>query len=185
MLAPPLGVVLAGGSASRLPGKPLLKLHGRPLISYPLAALRAVLHDVVVVAKAPLPGFRTWVEPALPQHPLCGILHALSLAAGRAVLVCAADMPAIDARELHALLAGRGAGATACAVIPQVGGRLQPLCALYEQRAREPLAAAPAGVSLSAAVLALDPLVLERADQRPYANVNTQAELEALRANRR
>ncbi|MGI8556883.1 MAG: molybdenum cofactor guanylyltransferase [Solirubrobacteraceae bacterium] len=178
MLTPPFGVVLAGGAATRLPGKPLLELRGRPLISYPLGALHELLEDVVVVAKVPLPGLRTWVEPAQPQHPLCGILHALRSARGRAVLVCAADMPAIEAGELRLLVAARRLGTKA--IVPRAGGRLQPLCALYEAAALRSLEGAPAGAPLTATVLALEPLVLERADARPYLNVNTPVELERL-----
>jgi molybdopterin-guanine dinucleotide biosynthesis protein A len=48
----PLGVVLAGGRGSRLGGaKPTAELAGRPLVSYPLAALAAAGLDAVVVAK--------------------------------------------------------------------------------------------------------------------------------------
>jgi len=179
VLAPPLGVVLAGGAASRLPGKPLLELHGRPLISYPLAALGEVFEEVVVVAKAPLLGLPTWIEPAEPQHPACGILHALRNAGGRAVLVCAADMPLIDAGELRAILAARGAG-DALAVVPRAGGRPQPLCALYE-----PLAARVLEAGMSAAMTRLVEDLGARVVDRcadPYANINTPIEL--ARANR-
>jgi len=48
----PLGVVLAGGRGSRLGGaKPTAVLAGRPLISYPLAALAEAGLEAVVVAK--------------------------------------------------------------------------------------------------------------------------------------
>jgi molybdenum cofactor guanylyltransferase len=48
-----LGVVLAGGRGSRLGGaKPTAELGGRPLISYPLAALAAAGLEAVVVAKS-------------------------------------------------------------------------------------------------------------------------------------
>ena len=54
----PVGVVLAGGAGRRLGGaKPATLVAGRPLISYPIAALRAVCAPVAVVAKrdSPLP----------------------------------------------------------------------------------------------------------------------------------
>lgn len=50
--AAPLGVVLAGGRGSRLGGaKATAELAGRPLISYPLAALAEAGLEAVVVAK--------------------------------------------------------------------------------------------------------------------------------------
>ena len=102
--AEPIGVLLAGGQGRRLGGeKAMAPLAGRPLISYPLAAMRAVLRDVVIVAKpdtelgAVQEGVEVWREPAEPRHPLVGIVYALSRAAGRDVLVCAADLPFITA----------------------------------------------------------------------------------------
>ena len=69
-----LGVVLAGGRGSRLGGaKPTAELAGRPLISYPLAALAEVGLEAVIVAKpdTDLPPLDVDVltEPAEPVHP--------------------------------------------------------------------------------------------------------------------
>lgn len=48
-----VGAVLAGGAGSRLGGaKAMVKLAGRPLISYPLAAIEQADLEPVVVAKA-------------------------------------------------------------------------------------------------------------------------------------
>jgi molybdopterin-guanine dinucleotide biosynthesis protein A len=93
-----VGAVLAGGSGSRLGGsKPSVELAGRPLVSYPMAALSGASERVVVVCKPDtelpdLPGLERWNEPEEPRHPLTGIVHALERAAAP-VLVCAADMP--------------------------------------------------------------------------------------------
>src|ERR687887_2708546 len=94
----PLGALLAGGRASRLGGrKATLPVGGRPLLEHPLTALREVCAEVCVVAKRDtiLPplgrSVRLWVEPDEPRHPLTGIVHALRVARGRPVLVCAAD----------------------------------------------------------------------------------------------
>lgn len=66
----PIGVVLAGGAGRRMGGaKASTPLAGRPLIAYPIAALRAVLAPVAVVAKrdSGLPpvgyGVEIWREP--------------------------------------------------------------------------------------------------------------------------
>ncbi len=177
--ASPIGVVLAGGRGRRLGGgKPLLQLAGRPLIAYPLAALREALDHVAVLSKGglALDGVEVWVEPAQPQHPLAGIVHALRQAAGRAVFVCAADMPLLGAREVREVCAARDE--RALAVVPRAGGRLQPLCAVYEAGALAALELAEVAAPLSASVHALRPRVLEWADETPFFNVNTAADLQ-------
>src|SRR5271169_6084302 len=96
---PPIGVVLAGGRGIRMGcSKSAVALRGRPLISYPLQALRAALGDVAVIGKPDLelpslPGVMVWIEPEEPRHPLIGIVEAIALAGGRPVLVCAVDLP--------------------------------------------------------------------------------------------
>jgi molybdopterin-guanine dinucleotide biosynthesis protein A len=135
-LAATVGVVLAGGVGRRIGGdKAMVELHGRPLVLYPVTALRAVVRDVVVVAKrdTALPSLAgvadVWIEPDEPRHPLCGVVHALRLAGGRPVLVVAGDLPLMDAATLRRLATTPPEGAVA--VVPRVHGVLQPCCALY------------------------------------------------------
>lgn len=126
--APPgaaLGVVLAGGRGRRLGGaKAVAELGGRPLISYPLAALAAAGLEPLVVAKAgsELPPLecRLLREPAEPRHPLCGIVAALRAAPGRPLVVLACDMPLVA----PALLVGLAA-ASQPLVLPHVDGETQ------------------------------------------------------------
>ncbi|HLM50849.1 MAG TPA: NTP transferase domain-containing protein [Solirubrobacteraceae bacterium] len=114
-----LGVILAGGRGHRLGGggKAAVALAGRPMIAWPLDALRAVLGEVIVVAKAdtalpPALGVRVWSEPAEPRHPLTGLRRALE--PGRPVVVCAAGLPLVGPEVIGALAAGPGA-VVACA----------------------------------------------------------------------
>jgi molybdenum cofactor guanylyltransferase len=180
----PIGVVLAGGAGRRIGGdKAIVELCGAPLLLYPLRALQAVLAEVVVVAKheselPPLPGVPIWVEPPAPRHPLVGIVHALAAAGGREILVSAGDLPFVDP-ELVDLLAHADAGG-APAVAPRADGRLQPLLARYAPASHAPLAAALAQdppPSLTEAVAALRPRVLELDDARPFFNVNAPEDL--------
>ena len=188
----PIGVVLAGGAGRRIGGtKAIVALRGTPLVVYPLRALQAVLAEVVVVAKGdtelpPLPGVAVWHEPDEPRHPLAGIVHALERAgppAGaegerRSILVCAGDLPFVRPQLVETLVRADAYGAAA--VVPRVGGRLQPLLARYDPAALEPLAAALATApppSLTAAVLALAPRVLELEDELPFFNVNLPEDL--------
>jgi molybdopterin-guanine dinucleotide biosynthesis protein A len=51
-LAEPIGVVLAGGLGRRIGGaKATVELDHRPLLSYPLEAISAVLPEVAITAK--------------------------------------------------------------------------------------------------------------------------------------
>jgi len=188
----PIGVVLAGGAGRRIGGsKAVVELHGTPLVLYPLRALQAVLAEVVVVAKQdtplpPLPAVPIWIEPAEPRHPLSGIVHALEatgaasgiVGMGRELLVSAGDLPFVSPDLVEQLVRADARGAAA--VVPRAGGRLQPLLARYAPAAHAPLAAALRSdplPSLTDAVAALDPFVLELDDPRPFFNVNAPEDL--------
>jgi molybdopterin-guanine dinucleotide biosynthesis protein A len=143
--------------------KPATPLVGRPLISYPLAALRAVCAPVAVVAKrdSPLPevgyGVELWREPDEPRHPLAGILEALRRAEGRSVVVLACDLPLVTPDLVRALAAAPGA----LAVVARAGDDVQPLCARYEPAALESLERFDPSVRLQAAIAALEPAFIE------------------------
>lgn len=135
------GAVLAGGRGSRMGGdKPGARLAGRPLISYPLAALLAACSRVAVVCKPstalpPLPPeVERWDEPDEPRHPAAGVAHALERA-GESVLVCAADMPFVTAAACRRLAHEASAAPEASAVVAQAEGWLQPTFALYRPAA--------------------------------------------------
>ncbi len=156
-----IGAVLAGGRGRRLGGsKPAAELAGRPLASYPAAALAGVCERVAVVCKQgtklpELGGIERWDEPDEPQHPLTGIVHALERAKGP-VLVCAADMPFVTADALRTLLQGAG-GAWAPAVVAVADGLLQPVLGLYAPAALDKLREAPPDAPLTETVESLDP----------------------------
>lgn len=185
----PIGVVLAGGAGRRLGGdKALVRVGGRPLIAYPLAAMRAALGEVVIVAKpdtalpapAQMPGASVWIEPAEPRHPLVGIVYALQRAGGRPVLVCAADLPLITAAALRLFAQADAGGAPA--VIAETADRgLQPLLGRYEPEAAallEPIAA-EGRAPVRAAVAAIGPrrIDLGTAGARLLFNVNSPEDL--------
>jgi molybdopterin-guanine dinucleotide biosynthesis protein A len=182
----PMGFVLAGGLGRRLGrAKATAQLCGRPLISYPVATLQAVLDEVVVLAKPqtelpPLAGAPVWVERESRQHPLVGIVEALSLAGGRPVLVCAVDLPLVSPAFVRDL--AFAAPESAPAVIASHGGAIQPLLGRYTTGALEPLRAADPGIALRDAVGALRPELLEVSDPTELLNINTRADLERAAA---
>jgi FdhD protein len=128
------GVILAGGKSRRMGGSPkaLLSFGGRPLIEHIAETLRSVLPDCLVVTNTPelyasigLP----MVSDVFPEGgSLGGIYSGLRAAAGDAALCVACDMPFLSA-PLVAHLAGRAAEADV--VVPEAGGELQTLHAVY------------------------------------------------------
>jgi molybdopterin-guanine dinucleotide biosynthesis protein A len=128
------GVILAGGKSRRMGGAPkaLLPFGGRPLIEHIAETLRSVLPDCLVVTNTPalyghldLP----MVADVFPEGgSLGGIYSGLRDAPGDAALCVACDMPFVSA-PLVAHLAGLAGEADV--VIPDAGGELQTLHAVY------------------------------------------------------
>ncbi len=164
--------------------KATVELDGVALLHYPLRALMAVTGEQAVVAKRDTrlpelpPGVALWCEPDAPSHPLTGVVHALRTARRGRVLCCAVDLPRLDARTLGRLLEADD-GHHAC-VVPRVGGRLEPLCAIWHPWALPALTRLPAAPAMRDVVAALGLLEVAFADPRPFANVNTPADLLAL-----
>lgn len=180
---PPVGAVLAGGTGRRIGGsKAMVNLGGRPLISYPVHAVWQALDSVAIVAKVDtelpsLPGVTVWLEPATPQHPLVGIVHALELAEGRPVLICAGDLPFVTPGLVRELAGADPAGAPA--VIAAHDGVGQPLLGCYQPRALELLAPAAraAAARLTDVVSQIDPRLLEVEDAETLFNINSPDDL--------
>ena len=175
----PIGVVLAGGAGRRLDGaKATALLGGRPLIERPLAALRAAVGEVVVVAKGttvlpPLEDVAVWREPDEPMHPLAGVAWALRHAGGRAVLCCPVDLPFLSTETLRRLAATEGEVA--------VAGD-QPLLGRFGPSVAAVLAdAVAAGRPAREVVAGLDAAVVAVPEAELF-NVNTPEELAAAEA---
>lgn len=175
------GVVLAGGAATRLPGKLAADLGGRPLVAWPVAALGEVCERVAVVCKpdSELPELdaERWDEPADPLHPVAGLIHALERA-DTPILVCAADMPFATPEALRLLAEELRPGMKAAVAF--AAGRLQPLLGAYAPEALEVLRGAPAGEPLTRTVEAAMPVPVDLPAETAF-NVNTEAHLEEAR----
>jgi molybdopterin-guanine dinucleotide biosynthesis protein A len=155
-----IGIVLAGGAGRRMGGRKSERLlAGRPLASYPAAALAEVCERVALVGEGPeLPGVELWDdEPAEPRHPLTGIVHALERADGNPILVCAADMPFVEPGTLRAI----ATAASDSVAVAVTGNRLQPVLALYTPAALPALMRAEPGEPLTRTVERLDPIRIE------------------------
>lgn len=182
----PVGAILAGGRGSRIGGaKALVELAGRPLISYPVAAVEQAGLEAVVVAKpdSELPPLACRVvhEPEQPRHPLCGVVAALRHTGERPLVTIGCDMPFADA----ALLAWLASIPEPLAVA-SLDGQLQPLpgryggahlAALADALEREE-ALGRTLASLRPRLLGEDELARFGDPWRLCFNVNTRADLE-------
>src|SRR5215475_579971 len=128
------GVILAGGQSRRMGGSPkaLIRFDERPLVQHIAERVATVLPDCLVVTNSPeLYGFLglPMVGDVFPEGgSLGGIYSGLAAASSDAALCVACDMPFLSA-PLVAYLAGRAAEADV--VIPDAGGELQTLHAVY------------------------------------------------------
>ena len=131
------GVILAGGHSRRMGGSPkaLLAFGGRPLIQQIVETLESVLPECLIVTNSPeLYAFlgRPMVADVFPEGgSLGGIYSGLTKASGAATLCVACDMPFLAA-PLLTYLAGRAGEADV--VVPDAGGELQTLHAVYGKR---------------------------------------------------
>ena len=179
-----IGVVLAGGSGSRIGGaKATAQLDGQALISYPLAAALGALSSVAVVAKdgVELPQLdqrvELWIEPDEPRHPVVGVIEALRRAEGRAVLAIACDLPLLTS-EVVALIASADADGSV-AVLASAAGRPQPLLARYEPAALALLEKFDTDGPMTEQVMALMPTLVEVPAEASF-NVNDLEQLKEV-----
>lgn len=194
-----LGVLLAGGAASRMGGWPkgLLPLApGRRVLDGPLDALRAVAGTTVIATNARLaPVLDLGHEVVLDETPGLGALGALHTALlhgverlALTVVTCPWDLPFVTAALLQAMVSVLEAG-DADAVVPFHGGEPEPLCAAWRPHvALDRCEALLASGERSARAL-LEGLQVVRFDEAAiravgdpatlFLNVNTARDLEA------
>jgi len=123
-----------------------LRFGASTLLERIVAELGKVFDDIVIVAapaaaQAPLaaPARATIIRDDLEYAgPALALARGLDAARADAVFACSCDLPMLDARVAASILAMLG---EYDAVIPVVGGRLQPLHAVYRRRCADALRA--------------------------------------------
>jgi len=184
-------IVLAGGESRRFGSdKALARFRGEPLIAHVLRGLvDARFAEICVVAKDPAKYAGVAVEITYAkkqsialvhdlrplQTPLAGLEAGLRASRHELVFACAADMPfAPDAALIDALFA---AIAGHDAALPEAGGSLQPLCALWRRdpclKAAEELLAGPRAMGPRAILPLVRAAKLDWADIRPFLDADT------------
>ncbi|MFB5674793.1 molybdenum cofactor guanylyltransferase [Paenibacillus terreus] len=143
------GIVLAGGKSSRMgTDKSRLELDGMTVLEKIAGELQQAAGRVIAAGSndSGVPADLETVPDHYPgQGPLAGLHAGLQASETEWNIVCACDMPLVNAEALLALRAEAAkrwikegqltAGDEACdAVIPVIGGRRQPLLAAYHRR---------------------------------------------------
>ena len=189
-------VILAGGRSSRFGrDKAAVQFEGMSLLEHVLGGLPESCVETVLVlreeqADAGYPVDRVvFDDPTLPDGPLRGIVSGLEAIDREWAWVVACDLPGIVPALLEGLVSARTADALG--VIPEWGGRIQPLCALYS-RAAAPLLRDAAGSGPGSVVAALDHPGFQRFDEtrsrkidpegRSFININTPDALARFRS---
>jgi len=128
------GVIQAGGKSVRMGGRPkaLIELGGRCIVERVIAAIAAVVDDVLIVTGTPelysFLGLPT-VADVYPDHgSLGGIYSGLKAAAGEVAFTVACDMPFLHPEVVRLVVARAGQGDV---VIPRVGSQLETMHAAY------------------------------------------------------
>jgi molybdopterin-guanine dinucleotide biosynthesis protein A len=182
------GLVLAGGASRRMQqDKATLAYHGRPQLQHAFELVSSVCAASFISVR---PDQRD--EPTratLPQiidrqpgiGPIAGIAAALTQHPKVAWLVGACDLPFLDAATLNHLIAGRDPQRLVTAYRSAHDGLPEPLCAIWEPSAREPLQAFIAADKQCPRkfLINADTLLLDLPSPAALDNVNTPQELDA------
>jgi molybdopterin-guanine dinucleotide biosynthesis protein A len=184
--APPLyGLVLAGGRSTRMRrDKAALTYAGRTQLERAMALLAPLVVRAYVSVRAeqasePLRArFAQIPDTHANLGPVAGLLAAQSRHPEAAWLVLACDLPRLNEATLAHLLRARSPQRAATAFRSSHDGLPEPLCAIYEPRSREPLAAYVAGGSQCPRgfLLSADTELIDEPDPRALDNVNTPEE---------
>jgi molybdopterin-guanine dinucleotide biosynthesis protein A len=170
------------------------------LLSHAIAVLQGATAKVFVVglSQSPTLGIEVIADEFPARGPLGGIHAALKHTTTEWIFALAVDLPLVSS-ELVRFVAG-ACEANALAVVPRVGGRLQPLCASYHRRLLPEVEHAITGDDLSvhrllervsAGMMERQSItkIIEEKDivrhgflAEMLANVNTPEELERARA---
>jgi molybdopterin-guanine dinucleotide biosynthesis protein A len=185
-VVPLYGLVLAGGRSSRMQ-RDKAAIEYRPGETQLEAAVRLLAPRVAKTFVSVRPDQRADVTRATyPQivdrgdveGPMAGISAALGEFPDTAWLVLACDLPFLDARTLDTLIAARDHASDATAFRSSHDGLPEPLCAIYEPRARQSVAAHIAGGRNCPRKYLINARthLLDQPNPRALDNVNTVAE---------
>ena len=186
-------LIVAGGEATRLPGKLELASGDLPLLARVFANVRDA-GEIAIACKGSFPAeLDAFLEAPLivdrwsRRGPLAGMLSAMGRMRSRFVFALAGDAPFVDAGVIARLRAERREGDEAVVPVHERAGTVQrePLAALYDRlaflRAGFPLLRRGNGALVSV-IDRLQARFVDFADGSAFANVNTPADYATMRA---
>jgi molybdopterin-guanine dinucleotide biosynthesis protein A len=198
-MSAPLGVILAGGKATRMGGgdKGLRTVGGRRLIDHVIDRLGPQCGSMAINANGDPARFSEFglpvVADSLADHPgpLAGVLAGLDWAAGQgatAIVTAAADTPFLPKDLVARLVASAGPSGLCLAASPDETGRVQrhPTFGLWPVALRDDLRAALTA-GLRKIVIWTDghgarQAVFDSTPFDPFFNVNTPEDIAAAEA---
>jgi molybdenum cofactor guanylyltransferase len=185
-MSPPLfGLVLAGGASTRMrTDKAALQYHGRPQLQWAFELVAKFCAASFVSVRpdqrsdAARAGHPQIVDRRPGIGPIAGISAALLEQPKAAWLVLACDLPFLTERTLEHLIAHRDASKIATAYRSAHDGLPEPLCAIWEPAAREPVLAYIASGKQCPRKFLIDSdtKVLDLPERQALDNVNTEEE---------
>lgn len=191
-ISPPLfGLVLAGGASSRMQrDKAALVYHGRPQLDCAFDLVSQVCAATFVSVRpdqredAARSQFPQIIDRQPGIGPIAGISAALLTHPKAAWLVVACDLPFLTEATLRHLIARRDPERIATAYRSAHDNLPEPLCAIWEPRAREPVLQyiATGKQCPRKFLINADALLLDLPDARALDNVNTQDEFRSATA---
>lgn len=190
-------VLLAGGAATRLPGKLAMPIDGEPMVVRVHRRLtESGLHCVASFraaddpARALLPSVDAAFDEKPGQGPLGGLVSACARVRTPFIFAAAADLPGLDVRLVDDLLDDqdrlRANGGDFEAVVPRwPDGDCESLAAMYDRAAleragRETLALSERRVMAAVRRLRVAYHPLSDADRARLLNVNTSEDYAAV-----
>jgi molybdopterin-guanine dinucleotide biosynthesis protein A len=185
-MSPPLfGLVLAGGASTRMrTDKAALQYDGRPQLQWAFELVAKFCAASFVSVRpdqrgdAARAGHPQIVDRQPGIGPIAGISAALLEQPKAAWLVLACDLPFLTERTLEHLIAHRDASKIATAYRSAHDGLPEPLCAIWEPAAREPVLAYIASGKQCPRKFLIDSdtKVLDLPERQALDNVNTVEE---------
>ncbi|SDE70677.1 molybdenum cofactor guanylyltransferase [Sporomusa acidovorans] len=135
------GIILAGGRSSRMGrDKTLLVYNDETMIERTVRKLRNFVDEIIVAsnstAKYNLPGIVEVPDTYPGMGPLGGMHAGLMAARHQYAFIVSCDMPFFT-EELAGYLIKRSAEYDV--IVPEIEGRLEPLCAVYSRNCVKPI----------------------------------------------
>jgi molybdopterin-guanine dinucleotide biosynthesis protein A len=178
------GFVLVGGASRRMGrDKALLPLGGTTMVQEIAARVRGAAGNVTLIG--PPEKYRRLGFPVVSDEiencgPIGGLYTALRLTKTDWNILVACDMPHVTTAFLNELLDAADASEADC-VVPEIDGKIDPLCAVYHRRL---LPAVESAIhrklfKMQDFISTLRTSYWRVADPRPLSNVNTPSEWNA------